>query len=75
MEIATEIGGRVLEDNSKLHVDVHRPEHRLNVEIRDHAYVCVEEWKARGRHAHGHGRQGGALALRRHRQPPWPAIS
>ena len=48
MEIATEIGGRVLEDNSKLHVDVHHPEHRLNVEIRDHAYVCVEEWKAVG---------------------------
>ena len=48
MEIATEIGGRVLEDNAKLHVDVHHPEHRLNVEIRDHAYVCVEEWKAVG---------------------------
>ena len=48
MEIATEIGGRVLEDNANLHVDVHHPEHRLNVEIRDHAYVCVEEWKAVG---------------------------
>ena len=48
MEIATEIGGRVLEDNAKLRVDVHHPEHRLNVEIRDHAYVCVEEWKAVG---------------------------
>ena len=33
MEIATEIGGRVLEDNANLHVDVHHPEHRLNVEI------------------------------------------
>ena len=48
MEIATEIGGRVLEDNARLHVDVHHPQHRLNVEIRDHAYVCVEEWKAVG---------------------------
>ena len=48
MEIAMEIGGRVLEANPNLRVDVHKPEHRLMVEIRDNAYICVEEIKAVG---------------------------
>ena len=48
MEIAMEIGGRVLESNPKLSVDVHKPEHRLMVEIRDKAYICVDEIKAVG---------------------------
>lgn len=48
MEIAMEIGGRVLESNPNLRVDVHTPQHRLMVEIRDKAYICVEEIKAVG---------------------------
>ncbi|MBQ6373470.1 MAG: tRNA 4-thiouridine(8) synthase ThiI [Clostridia bacterium] len=48
MEIAMELGGRILESNPHLRVDVHTPEHRLMVEIRDKAYICVEEIKAVG---------------------------
>ena len=48
MEIAMEIGGRVLESNPNLKVDMHKPQHRLMVEIRDMAYICVEEIKAVG---------------------------
>lgn len=48
MEIGQEIGGRVLESNPNLSVDVHNPEHRLHVEIRDNAYLCVKEVKAVG---------------------------
>ena len=48
MEIAMEVGHRVLEANPNLKVDVHNPQHRLTVEIRDMAYVCVEEILAVG---------------------------
>ena len=48
MEIGMEVGGRVLESNPKLRVDVHKPQHRLNIEIRDNAYLCVEEIMAVG---------------------------
>ena len=48
MEIAAEIGGRVLDANPNLKVDVHAPQHRLMVEIRDNAYICVEEIRAVG---------------------------
>lgn len=48
MEIGQEIGGRILDSNPKLWVDVHKPTHRMNVEIRDNAYLCVEEVKAVG---------------------------
>ena len=48
MEIGQELGGRILESNPKLWVDVHKPIHRMNVEIRDNAYLCVEEIKAVG---------------------------
>ena len=47
-QIGVEIGGRVLESNPNLTVDVHKPQHRLSVEIRDNAYVYVEEIKAVG---------------------------
>ena len=40
-EINTEMGGRILEANPELRVDVHTPEHVLNVEIRDQAYLYV----------------------------------
>ncbi len=48
MELAQEIGGRILESNDKLWVDVHKPTHKFHVEIRDNAYLCVEEIKAVG---------------------------
>ena len=48
MEIGMEVGGRVLQSNPKLGVDVHKPQHRLNIEIRDNAYLCVEEIMAVG---------------------------
>ena len=38
----------MLDSNPKLTVDVHNPQHKLHVEIRDNAYLCVEEIKAVG---------------------------
>ena len=61
MEIAMEIGGRVLEANPNLKVDVHTPQHRLMVEIRDMAYICVEEIKAVGGLPMGCGGKAGLL--------------
>ena len=40
--INMEMGGRILESNPDLKVDVHNPEHILNVEIRDQAYLYVK---------------------------------
>lgn len=40
-QINGEIGGRILQANPNLTVDVKRPEHVLNVEIRDLAYLYV----------------------------------
>ncbi|MBQ8087356.1 MAG: tRNA 4-thiouridine(8) synthase ThiI [Clostridia bacterium] len=48
LELGAELGGRVLDSNPNLTVDVHHPQHRLSVEIRDNAYLCVEEIKAVG---------------------------
>ena len=42
MEIGQELGGRILESNPKLWVDVHKPTHRMNVEIRDRCYLYVK---------------------------------
>lgn len=40
--INMEMGGRILESNPDLKVDIHHPEHVLNVEIRDQAYLYVK---------------------------------
>ena len=48
MELQVELGGLILDSNPSLSVDVHKPTHRLNVEIRDHAYLCVTELPAVG---------------------------
>ena len=40
--INAEMGGRILEANPELKVDIHNPEHVLNVEIRDQAYLYVK---------------------------------
>ena len=42
-EINRELGGRVLDRFPELHVDVHSPEIKLSVEIRDMAYIYCEE--------------------------------
>ncbi len=39
--INREIGGRILQSNPELKVDVHVPEHVMNVEIRDKAYLYI----------------------------------
>ena len=61
MEMQAEIGGRILEANPNLKVDVHRPRHKVSVEIRDHAYVYAEEIMAVGGMPMGTG--GKALLL------------
>ena len=48
MELAAELGHRILEANPNLKVDVHKPRHKLVVEIRDNAYICVQEIMAVG---------------------------
>ncbi len=40
--INSELGGRILEACPELRVDVHNPEHVMNVEIRDRAYLYVK---------------------------------
>lgn len=40
-EINRELGGYILERHPQLRVDVHAPDHKLNVEIRDKAYLYV----------------------------------
>lgn len=40
--INQEIGHRILESNPDLQVDLHKPEHVMNVEIRDMAYLYVK---------------------------------
>ncbi len=39
--INAEMGGRILESHPALKVDVHHPDHVMNVEIRDQAYLYV----------------------------------
>ncbi len=48
MGLGREIGGRVLDANPNLRVDVHNPDHRISVEIRDKAYVYCGETIAVG---------------------------
>ena len=48
LEFAAELGGRILESNPYLTVDIHNPQHKLRVEIRDNCYICCEEIMAVG---------------------------
>lgn len=48
LEFAAELGGRILDANPELHVDIHNPEHKLRVEVRDKCYICCEEIMAVG---------------------------
>ena len=40
--INADLGGRILEANPNLKVDIHQPDHVMNVEIRDKAYLYVK---------------------------------
>ncbi len=48
MDMAVEIGGRILDANPNLTVDVHKPAHRISIEVRDMAYVYTGEIMAAG---------------------------
>lgn len=43
MVLQRELGGRILEAMPHLKVDVHKPDHVISVEIRDFAYLYVDE--------------------------------
>ena len=46
--INQELGGRILDANPSLRVDIHHPDHVLNVEIRDQCYLYVRVVMAYG---------------------------
>ena len=48
MEINCEIGGTVLDAFPKMHVDVHKPDILVNIEIRSRIYIYSEEIKGPG---------------------------
>ncbi len=58
MEMNAEIGGRILDSNPNLSVDVHKPMHEVSVEVRDKAYVYVGEIIAVGGLPMGTGGKG-----------------
>ena len=47
-QICAQMGGYILERRSDLRVDVKKPEHELNVEIRDFAYLYAKVYPAPG---------------------------
>lgn len=52
--INQELGGRILDANPSLRVDIHHPDHVLNVEIRDQCYLYVRVVMAYGGMPGGH---------------------
>lgn len=48
MQINAHLGGVVLDNNPNLHVDVHKPDHVLSVEIRELAYLHIAKIAAVG---------------------------
>lgn len=48
MQLNAHLGGVVLDNNPNLHVDVHKPDHVLSVEIRELAYLHVTKIAAVG---------------------------
>ena len=47
-QLNAELGGVILDANPDLRVDVHKPDYYVSVEIRDHAYVYIDEIMAVG---------------------------
>ena len=60
-QLNCDLGGAILKNNPRLSVDVHHPQHKVGVEIRDHAYVYCTEMRAVGGMPMGTG--GKALLL------------
>ena len=60
-QLNCDLGGAILKNNPRLSVDVHHPQHKVGVEIRDHAYVYCTEQRAVGGMPMGTG--GKALLL------------
>ena len=60
-QLNCDLGGVILANNPNLTVDVHHPQHKVGVEIRDHAYVYCTEIHAVGGMPMGTG--GKALLL------------
>lgn len=48
MELAREAGHEILTHLTGLTVDVHKPEHRLQIEIRDKAYLYIDSYAGAG---------------------------
>lgn len=48
MEVSVKVGGYVLRNSEDIHVDIHNPECKLNIEIRTNAYVYSQRIKAVG---------------------------
>ena len=48
MEVCVKVGAYVLNNSEDIHVDIHKPECRLNVEIRNNAYIYSKRIKAVG---------------------------
>ena len=47
-QLNAELGGVILDANPDLRVDVHKPDYYVSVEIRDHAYIYIDEIMAVG---------------------------
>lgn len=61
MVLQRELGGRILEAMPHLKVDVHKPDHVMSVEIRDFAYLYVDEVMGVGGMPMGTGGQAALL--------------
>lgn len=64
-----ELGHVLLERFPNLTVDVHAPELKVCVEIREQAFIYAAEIMGAGGMPERNGRAGGAAYFRRHRQP------
>ena len=60
-EIAKEVGAHILRNNVPLKVDVHTPDIKITVEIRDEAYINYENVKGEAGLPLGTGGKGGVL--------------
>ena len=64
MEINCEVGEAILEAFPEMKVDVHKPELRINVEIREEVYI-FQNHSGTGRYANRDKRKRNAASVRR----------
>ena len=75
IQICQKIGGDLDDKYENLIPDMHNPELRVNIEVRDKAaYVHGRQNAGSWRHAGRHQRQGGSAAVRRYRLSGSPVI-